>query len=132
MKISVFTPFYHTGIPYIGEAYDSLLSQTHTDWEWIILYNSEGAKLVTGGQRADTAQAVRTRPQPGVGDQRFAELAPVDKFIAAFFFRLRPLAERQAGIGRAPGRAASSCSQAVMKSSLASSRRRRAASSLRA
>jgi glycosyltransferase involved in cell wall biosynthesis len=45
MKISVFTPFYHTGVPYIGEAYASLLAQSHDDWEWIILRNGQGAAL---------------------------------------------------------------------------------------
>lgn len=45
MKISVFTPFYRTGVPYIGAAYESLLAQTHTNWEWIILRNGQGAAL---------------------------------------------------------------------------------------
>ncbi len=45
MKVSVFTPFYRTGVPYIGAAYESLCAQTHQDWEWIILRNGQGAAL---------------------------------------------------------------------------------------
>ncbi len=45
MKISVFTPFYRAGVPFIGAAYGSLLAQTHKDWEWIILRNGQGAAL---------------------------------------------------------------------------------------
>lgn len=45
MKVSVFTPFYHTGVPYIGAAYESLCAQTYQDWEWIILRNGQGAAL---------------------------------------------------------------------------------------
>lgn len=45
MKVSVFTPFYRTGVPYIGAAHESLVTQTHTDWEWVILRNGEGAVL---------------------------------------------------------------------------------------
>ena len=50
MKISVFTPFYHTGNPYIQEAYESLCAQTHTDWEWLVLINGEGAVLPPGAR----------------------------------------------------------------------------------
>jgi O-antigen biosynthesis protein len=45
LKISVFTPFYYTGVPYIGAAYESLCAQTYQDWEWIILRNGQGAAL---------------------------------------------------------------------------------------
>lgn len=45
MKVSVFTPFYRAGVPFIGAAHESLCAQTHTDWEWIILRNGQGAGL---------------------------------------------------------------------------------------
>ncbi len=45
MKVSVFTPFYKAGVPFIGAAYESLAAQIHTDWQWIILRNGQGAAL---------------------------------------------------------------------------------------
>ncbi len=40
--ISVFTPLSATGNPYIEAAYDTLKSQTITDWEWVVLENHGG------------------------------------------------------------------------------------------
>lgn len=45
MKVSVFTPFYIAGVPYIGAAYTSLCAQTYRNWEWVILRNGTGAEL---------------------------------------------------------------------------------------
>lgn len=42
MKISVFTPLYAPGNKFIAETYASLLEQTHTDWEWVVLVNNGG------------------------------------------------------------------------------------------
>jgi O-antigen biosynthesis protein len=39
--ISVFTPFHKTDTKFLKEAYESLLAQTYTDWEWVILLNGE-------------------------------------------------------------------------------------------
>jgi len=39
MKISVFTPFHLTDTKYLKEAYESLLKQTHKDWEWVLVLN---------------------------------------------------------------------------------------------
>lgn len=39
MKISIFTPFHKPTTEFIKEAYQSVLDQTHADWEWIILLN---------------------------------------------------------------------------------------------
>lgn len=39
MLISVFTPT--NNLKYIINAYQSLIAQTHTDWEWIVLVNGE-------------------------------------------------------------------------------------------
>lgn len=40
--ISVFTPLSATGNPYIEAAYETLKSQTVTDWEWVVLENHGG------------------------------------------------------------------------------------------
>lgn len=40
--ISVFTPLTATGNPYIEAAYETLKTQTVTDWEWIVLENHGG------------------------------------------------------------------------------------------
>lgn len=40
--ISVFTPLSASGNQYIGEAYDSLLAQNYSHWEWVILPNHGG------------------------------------------------------------------------------------------
>jgi len=37
--ISVYTPIHPIGLPYLNDAYASLVSQTHTDWEWILVPN---------------------------------------------------------------------------------------------
>lgn len=39
MLISVFTPTHD--ISYIYHAYKSILAQTYTDWEWIVLLNGD-------------------------------------------------------------------------------------------
>jgi glycosyltransferase involved in cell wall biosynthesis len=41
-KCSIITPLHKPGNLFIGEAYDSLVSQTMTDWEWIVLQNNGG------------------------------------------------------------------------------------------
>lgn len=43
MKVSVFTPLYSAGNPYIAETYASLCAQTHADWEWLLLLNNGGS-----------------------------------------------------------------------------------------
>lgn len=45
MKISLITPLYNKA-PYITETIDSVLAQTHRDWEWIIVDNGS----TDGGQ----------------------------------------------------------------------------------
>jgi glycosyltransferase involved in cell wall biosynthesis len=42
MKVSVFTPLTANGNRFIQEAYDSLVAQSHTDWEWVVLENNGG------------------------------------------------------------------------------------------
>lgn len=42
MLISVFTPLSATGNLYIQDAYDTLRTQTHEEWEWIVLQNHGG------------------------------------------------------------------------------------------
>lgn len=44
MLISVFTPLSESGNQYIKAAFETLLTQTHTDWEWIVVEN-HGGKL---------------------------------------------------------------------------------------
>ena len=40
MKLSIFTPS-HNG-QYLRELEESILSQTYTNWEWVILLNNGG------------------------------------------------------------------------------------------
>lgn len=40
--ISVFTPLSQSGNAYIEAAYETLKTQTHTDWEWVVLENHGG------------------------------------------------------------------------------------------
>ena len=42
MKISVITPFPKTHEAFIGEAYQSLLGQTFSNWEWVLVENRGG------------------------------------------------------------------------------------------
>jgi len=42
MKISIFTPHFAGTNPYIRETYRSLLAQTFSNWEWVILVNNGG------------------------------------------------------------------------------------------
>lgn len=40
--ISVFSPVYYRSNPFVMDAYNSLLEQTITDWEWVIILNNKG------------------------------------------------------------------------------------------
>lgn len=40
--ISVFTPFHKKDTGYIRQAHDSLIAQTYSNWQWVILLNGEG------------------------------------------------------------------------------------------
>ncbi len=44
MLLSVFTPVHPASLPYIDEAYKSLLAQDYARWEWVILANG-GAEI---------------------------------------------------------------------------------------
>lgn len=48
MKLSIFTPTHNT--KYLKELEDTILKQTHTDWEWIILLNN-GAQYQSKDKR---------------------------------------------------------------------------------
>lgn len=47
MKVSVFTPFHLQDVTYLKESYESLLKQTHQDWEWVLVLNGNALKLKT-------------------------------------------------------------------------------------
>jgi SAM-dependent methyltransferase len=67
MKISVFTPSHNTR--YLAQAYHSLLAQTHSNWEWIVLLNG-GAHFIEGdGFPLDERVQVRQAPDDckGIG-----------------------------------------------------------------
>jgi len=40
--ISVFTPVHKTSAPFLLDAYKGMMSQTYTDWEWVICLNNGG------------------------------------------------------------------------------------------
>ncbi len=42
MKVSIFTAHFEGTNPYINETYRSLVAQTYSDWEWVILVNNGG------------------------------------------------------------------------------------------
>lgn len=65
MKVSVFTPLTANGNKFIAEAYETLVSQTHVDWEWIVLEN-HGGKLPDAA-RADARVKVYNSNLEGVG-----------------------------------------------------------------
>ncbi len=44
MNISVFTPSHDSR--YLSDCYRSLVSQSYTDWEWVVVLNRGAAKLV--------------------------------------------------------------------------------------
>ena len=44
MLLSVFTPFHLADTKYLKEAYESLLKQTYTNWEWILVLNGDALK----------------------------------------------------------------------------------------
>lgn len=39
MTFSIFTPVHPTSVPFLLDAWDSLMRQTYTDWEWVIVPN---------------------------------------------------------------------------------------------
>ena len=41
--ISITTPVYHKSVPFLDDTYNSLLEQTHKDWEWVIVLNNGGS-----------------------------------------------------------------------------------------
>jgi len=40
--ISILTPVHSSSAPYLTEAYDALLAQTHKDWQWVLCENNGG------------------------------------------------------------------------------------------
>ncbi len=54
MKISVFTPSHDTR--FLDEAYESLLAQTHEDWEWEVLLNGPAAEIEDGAWGVDDSR----------------------------------------------------------------------------
>jgi hypothetical protein len=64
--LSVFTPS-HTG-GYLDDCYQSLLTQTHEDWEWIVLLNGDAADW----QPADPRVTVTRAELHGVGAAKAA------------------------------------------------------------
>jgi len=55
MKFSLITPT-HKVTPFLTELYHSILSQTHTDWEWIIWLNGKA-------DRADLPEEIKNNPK---------------------------------------------------------------------
>lgn len=44
MLFSVITPFHKSDIRFLLDAYNSLLEQTYSDWEWVLVPNGDGLK----------------------------------------------------------------------------------------
>lgn len=60
MKISIFTPTHDT--KYLLAAYNSLIEQTHADWEWVVMLNG-GAKLDNGYATDGRVRVIRAFPE---------------------------------------------------------------------
>src|SRR5690349_13814114 len=72
MKVSVFTPHSAGGIPYLEDTRRSLLEQTHTDWEWVIVVN-HGGKVPNDWLADQRIRVMHTTGIEGVGAlKRFA------------------------------------------------------------
>ena len=73
MEFSILTPLHSLYNRYIGDAYDSLVNQTHREWEWIIIVNNGGE--VPDRIRQNPAVVVVTEPEEGNGIGRLKRLA---------------------------------------------------------
>lgn len=79
--ISVFTPLSASGNAYVREAYLSLLAQTHTDWEWLLLPNNGGEREAV--PRDPRIRFLDHRGEHGIGalKRRCCEEARGDVFL---------------------------------------------------
>lgn len=80
--ISVFTPLSKSGNPYIEAAFETLLTQTHTDWEWVVLEN-HGGKLPPKIRKHPQVHCSGDTQLQGIGalKRRCCELAKGDIFF---------------------------------------------------
>jgi glycosyltransferase involved in cell wall biosynthesis len=65
MKISIITPSHNTA--HLKELEETILSQTHTDWEWVIMLN-QGAKYKMSGERGVLSGEIKVIECPFVND----------------------------------------------------------------
>lgn len=65
--VSVFTCTYRTGEA-VRAAYDSLLAQTHQDWEWVVYDDSDDDGATFGHLAALAAEDPRVQPFRGAGN----------------------------------------------------------------
>ncbi len=77
--ISVFTPLTRNGNPFIQAAYDSLVSQTYPDWEWVVLEN-HGGQLPKAIRKDPRVQVYGDNKLHGIGalKRRCCELSRGD------------------------------------------------------
>lgn len=61
--ISVFTPSSNT--QYLDEAYQSLLDQTYTDWEWIVVLNGNATQIPIWSPEDERVKVYRTNELDG-------------------------------------------------------------------
>jgi len=82
MKFSIITPS-HRITPYLEELYETLLSQTHEDWEWVVYLNGKAKKkdlpskilrnkkvrIIQSGLTTDSVGEIKNKAfNEGVGD----------------------------------------------------------------
>ena len=79
MTISIFTPSHNT--TWLNEAYDSLLKQTYTDWQWVVLLNNDAEW--TGAMYDDRVVVSYAKSLKGVGalKRRAVELCDGDILV---------------------------------------------------
>src|SRR4051794_315426 len=69
MLLSVFTPSHNTR--FLDECYQSLLAQTHRDWEWIVMLNGRATDWAPG-EADERVKVIRGRFPPQVGMAKHA------------------------------------------------------------
>ncbi len=78
MKLSIFTPTHNT--KYLKELEETILNQTHTDWEWIILLNN-GASYEASDLRIRIIQSTKNTTKIGALKKEACKYASGDVLV---------------------------------------------------
>ena len=81
--VTIITPVYN-GLAYVETAWQSLLAQTHTQWEWLVVDNAStdaGMERLRALVCGDPRVRFLCEPLKGTGNARNAALPPIWKFM---------------------------------------------------